>query len=219
MQFARRYQQSGVAPDFEVAGLIRQDGTKTGVDTPISEPAQTQPSVTPDVSTESLEPSDTPSPQRITEIPELSPLNPKETWNRLSTAFGVLLSEMATYGAELPEGHLDAIFDRAANREITTWTDPENPHSIVINFCEMMYSCSDESQLPLTGTDTLTIEVSGCRLLQIGREIASENESYPAGYPCRYHEKMAKKIAEITGLNISVNASSTGCMVQIELGS
>jgi len=219
MQFARRYQQSGVAPDFEVAGLIRQDGTKTGVETPISGSTEEQPSESPDISSEFPGTSKLPSSQRISEIPELSLLNPKETWDRLSTAFGVLLSEVATYGAALPEGHLDAMFDRAADREIATWTDPENPTSLVINFCEMMYSCSDESQLPLTGTDALTIEVSGCKLLQIGRETASEYESYPAGYPCHYHEKIAQKIAEITGLNISVNTSSTGCMVQIELGS
>ncbi|TFG12710.1 hypothetical protein EU537_08425 [Candidatus Thorarchaeota archaeon] len=218
MQFARRYQQSGVAPDFEVAGLIRQDGTKTGVEAPVSESTHERQSETPDVSTETPEPSELPSSQRITEIPTLSPLNPKETWNRLSTAFGILLAEIATYGATLPEGHLDAMFERAANREIATWTDAENPASVVTSFCEMMYSCSEESQFPLTGADTLTIEVSGCKLLQTGREIGSNYESYPVGYPCQYHEKIAEKIAEITGLNISVNTSSTGCVVQIELG-
>ncbi len=218
MQFARRYQQSGVAPDFEVAGLIRQDGTKTGVEAPISESTDEQPSGAPDISSEPLGTSELPGSQRMSDIPELSRLNPKETWDRLSTAFGVLLSEVATYGASLPEGHLDAMFDRAADREIAAWTDPENPASLVTGFCEMMYSCSDESQLPLTGTDNLTIEVSGCKLLRIGREIASKNESYPVGYPCQYHEKIAKKIAEITELNVSVNTSSTGCMIKIELG-
>ena len=71
--------------------------------------------------------------------------------------------------------------------------------------------------MPKTGTGTATIETGTCEILRICRELDSDVNKIPSGYPCTFHEMIAKKLTELTGVKVIVNTSSTGCIVSMNL--
>ncbi|MHA1577212.1 MAG: hypothetical protein ACTSU3_07610 [Candidatus Thorarchaeota archaeon] len=206
LQFARKYQDAGVCPNFEIPELVRGEAL-------------------PDVSDETQATGDQPGAAEavqdegfafapVGQLPAVS-LSIKGLWEKSIDGHGVLLCQMAAYGAGLPEGHLASMFEQTANQMIRRWIDTNDPLNLVIRFGEFMFSCSNESQVPRTGTDNVNIEVSPCKILQVAREMDPTGSILPPGYPCAFHEMIAKKVSEISDLRIIVNTSSTGCSVDM----
>ncbi len=210
MQFARRYQTSGVCPNFEVPDLVYDDGTPavsasvaTGEDSGVALPAGESSEDFPDM--------------RLGEVPPLLRVVGEDAWKASAEAHAIMIAEASAYGASLPSGHLEAIFGRIADEFIRRWSDPTDPYAAVRGFGSLIQSCAAESQLPKTGTDRATVETQNCDVLRICREIDPKLSRVPAAYPCALHEIIAKKLSELTGLKISVNTSSTGCIVSFEI--
>ncbi|MHA1927803.1 MAG: hypothetical protein ACTSV2_04385, partial [Candidatus Thorarchaeota archaeon] len=199
-------------PNFEVPDLVYDDGTSA------SSKAKPETSGPGDVaaaaSTETEEFSFAP----VGKLPTIS-VSIKGIWEKAMEAHGTLLCEMAIYGASLPEGHLEAMFEKSANAMLRRWIHPGDPLNLITKFGEFMFSCSNESQVPRTGTDNTTLEVSPCKILQVARRVDPDGSLLPPGYPCAYHELIAKKVSEISDLNIIVNTSSTGCTVDMRFKS
>jgi hypothetical protein len=216
MQFARRYQGSGVAPNFEIPDLVGDDGTpivssQQGVD------AVESTSDVPPVAAEGEIESSEDEVVLLGALPDIKRLSDNDLWEKRAQAHGIMIGEMASYGAELPEGHLTAMFDRVANQLISKWKESSDPAAPAIEFGNLIQSCSKESQLPKTGTNKITIETGTCEILKMAREMDPDASRLPKGYPCAFHELIAEKVAARTGLKISVNTSSTGCIVTLTL--
>ena len=216
MQFARRYQGSGVAPNFEIPNLVRDDGTPVGSSQP-SAGAEESTSDVPAVGTDGEVESSEDEVVLLGALPDIKRLSGNDLWEKRAQAHGIMIGEMASYGAQLPEGHLTAMFDRVANQLLKKWAESSDPAAPAIQFGNLIQSCSKESQLPKTGTNKITIETGTCELLRVAREIDPDGSRLPKGYPCAFHELLAEKIAARTGLKISVNTSSTGCIVTMML--
>ncbi|NHJ15204.1 MAG: hypothetical protein EAX95_16095 [Candidatus Thorarchaeota archaeon] len=211
MQFSRQYQQSGVSPNFEVPDLHYDDGS-----TPTEFPSDSAGSLSSTVSaTEPIEESISVSP--VGALPQLSPSVGLDLWSNTIQSYSVLLSQMAIYVAELPQGHLALIFDRVAEGLVRLWSKTGEGVDMLTSFANEILSCSKEGQLPASGVHKLTIETGTCRLLELAREVDPDGSKLPIGFPCAFHERLAKKVAKITGAHIDVNTSSTGCRVEFSL--
>lgn len=208
MQFSRRYQTSGVCPNYEVPDLVYDDGTtvasasssaadESGIGGPSSEESEALPEL------------------RVGEIPDIPRTISDDAWAASTEAHAALIGEMAAYGASLPEGHLDAMFSRVADAMIRYWaaSDPSDPGTAIKKFGALIQSCAVESQLPKTGTQRATVETQNCDVLRICRAMDPNVDRIPPAYPCAFHEAIAKRLSEISGMKISVNTSSTGCIV------
>ena len=210
MQFARKYQTSGICPNYEVPDLAYDDGTTLG---------EIAAEKRGDVTVEDTAPKAELPDMRIGEIPPLQRTSGEAAWEANIEAHATLICETSAYAAELPTGNLDIMFNRMADALIYRWamSNPEESPTALIKFASLIQACSDESQLPKTGSGTATIETGACKILGICRELDPEASKIPAGYPCAFHELLAKKLSELTGAKISVNTSSTGCTVGISL--
>lgn len=212
MQFARKYQQSGVCPNFEVPGLTRDDDSEEAVATGADIGAD---SVDSTITTqEPSSPALTPRP--IGKLPDISPVAPNLARDSNIEAHAAVIGEMAAYGSELPEGHLALMFDRAAEALARGWATSDDPANPLIRFCETILSCSKEGQVPKTGRK-LTVETGSCELLKRVREFEESGTAVPPNYPCAFHEVLAEKISLLTGVKIGINVSSTGCVVSVYL--
>ncbi|MHA2424966.1 MAG: hypothetical protein ACXAEF_09280 [Candidatus Thorarchaeota archaeon] len=204
MQFSRKYQTAGVAPNYEVPDLFRDDGEEyvpasgstDSSDTAVLEETQAELPHMP-----------------IGHLPEITPQVGKSAWRYAAESLGTVVCELAAYAATLPKGHLDVMFERVADDLVRMWIDEGDPMMLPIKFGEMIFSSSSGSQLPKTGTLTVSIETQGCELLKASRIVDPEGTKLPRGYPCTFHEIIAKKVAQVTDLKIGVNTSSTGCIV------
>ena len=210
MQFARKYQTAGVCPNYEVPDLAYDDGTTLG-EIAAAEKGE--------VTVADTAPSTELPDMRIGEIPPLHRTTGEAAWAVNIEAHATMICELAAYAAELPKGHLDNMFNRVADSLIYQWalSNPNEPPTALIKFASLIQSCSDESQLPKTGSGTATIETGSCKILSICRALDPDASKIPSGYPCALHEMMAKKLSELTGAKVSVNTSSTGCVVGISL--
>ncbi|MHA2320384.1 MAG: hypothetical protein ACXACG_01905, partial [Candidatus Thorarchaeota archaeon] len=210
MQFARKYQTAGISPNYEIPDLAYDDGTTLG------EIAATARG---DVPVEDTAPSPELPDMRIGEIPPLPRTTGDAAWVTNIETHATMLCEAATYAAEMPKGHLDNMFNRVADALIHRWamSNTEEPSTALTKFAALIQSCSDESQLPKTGSSTATIETGACKILSICRDLDPDASRIPSGYPCAFHELVAKKLSELSGVKISVNTSSTGCIVGITL--
>jgi hypothetical protein len=212
MQFSRKYQTAGVAPNFEVPDLHYDDGTSpVSTSAAGAEDASDVPLPTSDVEVEEI--SLTP----VGTLPELTPSKGLDLWESTIDAFGVMIAEMAVYGSDLSGGHLKLMFDRVADELIRLWSATGEGIDVLSHFGNHILSCSKEGQLPASGKHKLTIETGTCRLLSMSRDLDPNGDRIPPGFPCTFHEQLAKKVAEVTGANVEVNTSSTGCRVQITL--
>ena len=210
MQFARKYQTAGICPNYEIPDLAYDDGTTLGE---IAATARGDVGVDANVP-----PAELPD-MRIGEIPPLHRITGDAAWAVNIEAHATTICETAAYAAELPNGHLDNMFNRLADALIHRWamSNPEEPPTALIKFAALIQACSDESQLPKTGSGTATIETGACKILGVCRDLDPDASRIPAGYPCAFHEMIAKKLSELTGAKISVNTSSTGCIVGFSL--
>ncbi len=208
MQFARRYQQSGVAPNFEIPDLVRDDEGPAEASASSAHPDTGSVGMA-----ESVEPETALDLPKLGAVPTLEKIADRNLWKSSTDGRAVALVEMAVYGSNLPEGHLEEMFEQAAQTLIGLWSAGGSSEDLIRGFAELIQSCSYESQIPRTGTDRETIETGSCYLLELTRRIDPEGTLLPAGYPCAYHEILAKKVSELTGVDIMVNTSSTGCVV------
>lgn len=210
MQFARKYQAAGVCPNYEIPDLAYDDGTTLG-EIAASEKGE--------VEVEDAAPASELPDMRIGEIPPLHRTTGEAAWAVNIEAHATMICEIAAYAAELPKGNLDNMFNRVADALIYRWamSDPSEPPTALIRFASLIQSCSDESQLPKTGSGKATIETGSCKILSICRDLDPDASKIPAGYPCAFHEMIAKKLSQLTGATVSVNTSSTGCVVGISL--
>lgn len=211
MQFARKYQSSGICPDYSIPDLVYDDGTPAAVH-PTDQDEESAVALPKAESTTDALPD-----MRLGEIPALPRTIGSDAWMASVEAHAIMIAEMAAYGSALPAGHLQAMFERVADEIIRRWADPSDPAAVVRKFAALIQSCATESQLPKTGTDKATVETQNCDVLKTCREIDPKLERVPAAYPCALHETLANKLSELTGLKISVNTSSTGCIVSFEL--
>ncbi|MHA3962813.1 MAG: hypothetical protein AM325_004660 [Candidatus Thorarchaeota archaeon SMTZ1-45] len=212
MQFARKYQTAGVCPNYEIPDLAYDDGTTIGE---IAAEARGEVIVT----AEDTAPSGDLPDMRIGEIPVIPRTTGEAAWASIIESHATMICEAAIYASELPKGHLEIMFNRIADALIQQWvsSSPDEPSTAVMKFGALIQACSDESQLPKTGAGTSTIETGVCRILSICRNLDPSASRISGGYPCTFHEIIAKKLSELTGANISVNTSSTGCIVSISL--
>ena len=207
MQFARRYQTSGVCPNFEVPDLAYDDGTPVSTDS-IENGAEIP------AKSEAEEPL---ADMELGMVPPIPRTIQKDAWLSSIEAHAVMIAEISAYGAALSSEHLEAMFDRVADELVRKWSHSSDPAAAVQKFGAMIQSCAAESQLPKTGNERATVETVNCDLLRICREVDPKLKRVPAAYPCALHERIAAKLSEATGLKISVNTSSTGCVVSFEL--
>jgi hypothetical protein len=212
MQYARKYQQSGVCPNYEIADLAYEDGTTVAEQAVVAEGGvvRTQEEVSklsslPDMG--------------VGEVPQIPRTIGEDAWRSIVQAHAALICEISSYAATLPTGHLELMFNRAADQLIHFWasSSPGNPSIVLKKFGALIQSCSLESQLPKTGAGTATIESGNCEILRHCRTLDPSAAKIPAGYPCAFHEMVAKKISELTGVKVSVNTSSTGCIVGMSI--
>jgi hypothetical protein len=210
MQFARKYQTAGICPNYEIPDLAYDDGTTLG------EIAATTRG---EVTVEDTAPSSELPNMRIGEIPPIPRISGADSWASIIESHASMICEVAAYMSELPKGHMEIMFNRIADALILQWaiSNPEEPSTAVMKFGSLIQACSDESQLLKTGSGTATIETGSCKILGICRQLDPDASRVPAGYPCAFHELIAKKLSELSGVKISVNTSSTGCIVGISL--
>ncbi|TFG27476.1 hypothetical protein EU527_18500 [Candidatus Thorarchaeota archaeon] len=212
MQFARQYQSAGICPNYEIPELSYDDGTTIGeiaaaaAGSPVGVQAE-------------KEMTDELHDIRVGEIPEIPRTINEAARKSVVESQASLICEISTYAKSLPTGHLDLMFSRAADQLIQYWakSNPDDPSIALKKFGALIQSCSDESQMPKTGTGTVTIETGACDILRVCRALDPDMNKVPAGYPCAFHEMIAKRLSELTGIKISVNTSSTGCIVNMSL--
>jgi len=212
MQYARKYQTAGVCPNYEMPDLAYDDGTTVG------EAAATARGEVIVSAEETALPDELPD-MRLGEIPPIPRTTGDEAWASIIEAHATMICEVAAYVSELPKGHMDVMFNRLADALIRQWamSNPEEPPTAVVKFGSLIQACSNESQLLKTGSGTATIETGVCKLLSICKKLDPDASRIPSGYPCKFHELVAKKLSELSGVKISVNTSSTGCIVGISL--
>lgn len=212
LQFARKYQAAGVCPNFEIPDLTYDDGTTVG------EAAATARGEVIASAEDTAPAADLPD-MRIGEIPPIPRTTGEDAWASIIEAHATMICEVATYASELPKGHMEKMFNRLADALIRQWamSNPEEPPTAVMKFGALIQACSDESQLPKTVSNKATIETGACKILNICRNLDPDASRIPAGYPCAFHELIAKKLSELSGAKISINTSSTGCTVGIVL--
>jgi hypothetical protein len=212
MQYARKYQQSGVCPNYEIADLTYEDGTTVAEQAVASQGGVI--SSKDEVSVLSSLPD-----LRVGETPPIPRTIGDDAWLSIVQAHAALICEISAYARNLPTGHLDLMFRRAADQIIHFWavSSRDDPSAVLKKFGALIQSCSQESQLPKTGTGTATIETGSCEVLRICKTLDPDVSKMPAGYPCVFHEIIAEKISELTGAKVSVNTSSTGCIVSMSI--
>ncbi len=212
MQFGRKYQTAGICPNYEINDLAYEDGTTIGEQLAASSGSPTVTDVGESVTTELPD-------IRVGEIPSIPKISEESAWASTIEAQASLICEISAYAANLPEGHLDLMFTKATDQLIHYWvtSNPDDSNTALRKFGAMIQSCSKESQMPKTGTGTVTIETGTCEILRICRQLDPDVNKIPAGYPCAFHEKIAAKLSELTGARVSVNTSSIGCIVGMSL--
>jgi len=212
IQYARKYQTAGVCPNYENPELAYDDGVTLGEKAAAASgspsAAQAQESVTaelPDL--------------RVGEVPDIPRTAGGAAWQSNIEAHAALICEISAYATTMQAGHLDLMFNKAADQLIHFWatSNPDDPATVLKKFGALIQSCSNESQIPKTGTGTATIETGACEILRICRQLDPDVNKIPAGYPCAFHEMIAKKLSELTGVKVIVNTSSTGCIVSMNL--
>ncbi len=214
MQFARRYQQSGICPNFEVPGLVREDGTTTG-----SGAAETSSEQAIDIPAGNA----TSSSQRdlvarpLGAVPKVYATDNVRKQESLIEVLAAAIQEITAYGSNLPKGHLEAMISRIAEATVRRWSAYEDPKMPIQLFVDMIMSCTNEGQIPTTADNTLVIESGKCQLLIDGKWYVDAGTKAPPKFPCAFHEAIAEKVSEVTSLKIRINTSSTGCIITISV--
>ncbi|NWF96279.1 MAG: hypothetical protein HXY34_09055 [Candidatus Thorarchaeota archaeon] len=214
MQFARQYQQSGLCPNYEIPDLLREGEEQQTAPTSSADRAHTS---TAPLSAQTEDHGAIPALARLGAVPQMPQLSLKDLWLSSAEARGALSHQMACYGATLPEGHLQLMFDRLADDLISMWAQNASSEEVLYRFGAHIQSCSKDSQVLKTGSERLTIETGACELLASSRRLDPAGSKTPKGYPCAFHEMLAAKLSSMIGLKVSINTSSTGCIVTVSL--
>jgi hypothetical protein len=212
IQFARQYQQAGICPDYEIPDLSYDDGTTVG------ELASTSSGGPSNKAKQEIIVAELPD-IRVGEIPEIPRTVDEAARKTVVESHAALICEISAYALTLPTGHLELMFSKAADQLIHYWvkSDSSDPSVALKKFGALIQSCSSESQMPKTGTGTATIETGSCDLLRVCRTLDPDASKIPSGYPCAFHEMIASRLSELTGAKVTVNTSSTGCIVGMTL--
>ncbi len=212
MQFARRYQESGICPDYEPKGLVRDDGEAY-----VAVEADSAGDGMAPVRTQGPAASEPARDTRVGQLPHVSPPDRLEAWRASVESQAVMIARLSAYGAALGTEHLSSMFQQVAEELVYRWGLSEDNAEPLVRFCNMILSCSTEGQVPKTGRDRMSIETGQCELLKMFYEMDPSASRFPPGFPCAFHEAVARLVAARTGVNIGVNTSSTGCIVNMGL--
>ncbi len=217
MQYARKYQESGVCPNFEVPDLFREGEEPPAHTHVVDTVAETQPTQTVPTATQPEPAQVVPGMAALGQLPELKLLSPKDTWRSEIEAHSVLLTTAAMHCCALQSGQLDALFGRTADELVNLWSESGNSANLVVHFASMIQACSKESQLPKTGSGRITVETGTCEILRMANRLDKSGTKLPKGYPCKFHEMIAGKVGDRVGVDVAINTSSVGCIVTIAL--
>ncbi|MGV9168578.1 MAG: hypothetical protein ACOC38_01415 [Promethearchaeia archaeon] len=196
MQFARRYQQSGLSPDYEVPDLVYEDGSHTGASQRQEEEVVEEP-VLEGVSIESL--------------PIITEKKAEKEFKAMMESHAFMLSEMAAYGNSLPEGHLNLMFRQASLGIVRAWNNKGNPTSAITRLAHLFLACSDQSEVQESDEDDLKIGVENCSLLEKSNKYQAIEGDFPARYPCIFHKLLAQHVADVTACKIEIELHNGGC--------
>ncbi|MHA1960106.1 MAG: hypothetical protein ACW99U_07745 [Candidatus Thorarchaeota archaeon] len=213
MQFARRYEQSGVAPDFDLPDLVREGAHDVPAE--MADDASADSALVEDGSASPA--ADLLVHNPIGKLPEITKVEASVAWENDVEANAAVIQEMAAYGSALPEGHLNAMFDRAAETLVRLWSASEDASNPVLKFGQLILSSSNEGQVLSSSRVKLTFETGTCKLLSCARQFEELGTHSPTNFPCAFHEMVASKVSFISGANINLNISSTGCIVTMTL--
>ncbi|RDE12008.1 MAG: hypothetical protein C4K49_10975 [Candidatus Thorarchaeota archaeon] len=217
MQYARKYQQSGVCPNFELPDLVRE-GEEPPVHThTVGTVVETQPAQTISTVTEPESAQAVPGMAALEQLPELKLLSPKDSWRSEIEAHSVLLTAAAMHCGGLQPGQHDALFAKTADELVSLWSESGNSADLVVHFASMIQACSKESQLPKTGSGRITVETGSCEILRMANRLDKSGTRLPKGYPCKFHEMIAGRVGDRAGVDVAINTSSVGCIVTIAL--
>jgi hypothetical protein len=133
MQFSRRYQQSGVCPNYADPRLVYGDEVET------SPTAYAEPETT------AAEPKIEVTP--VEELPKIPAFKISKAWTATIEAHSVMIARMAAYGASLPEGHLESMFEQAASDLVNLWFAQGEASELISRFAAMIQSCSKETTM------------------------------------------------------------------------
>jgi hypothetical protein len=214
MQYARRYEQSGICPNFEEKDLVRE-----GEESPVSSHAA-------DVGThpknlqarpEAVQVDYALTLPRLEQLPTVKTLSPAEAWQTDLEAHSMLIAQVAAYCSSLGTDHPKEVFGQAARDLIQSWAASGKSGDVVAHFVSFIEACSQESQLALTGSSKITVETGACQMLKTANELRNRGVNLPSGYPCAFHEMLASKVADTSGAIVLINTSSNGCTVIVSL--
>jgi len=203
MQFSRRYQQSGVCPNYADPKLVYGDDVETSP-TVYAEPETTVAESKVEVTI-------------VEELPKISAFKIGKAWTAIVEAHSVMIARMAAYGASLPEGHLESMFEQAASDFVDLWFAQGEASELISRFAAMVQSCSRESTVSESTKSKIIIETVNCTLLESAGNLKKTGITFPSGFPCKFHEEVAKQISARTKTRISINTTSSGCTVTIVL--
>jgi hypothetical protein len=201
MQFSRRYQTSGVCPNYADPNLVYGDEVETSP-TAYAEPETTV--VEPEMEVTPVE-----------ELPKIPAFKIGKAWAATVEVHSVMIARMAAYGAALPEGHLESMFEQTASDLIDLWFAQGDAFSLIYRFAAMIQSCSRESTVSESTKSKIIIETVNCALLESAGNLKKAGIAFPSRFPCKFHEEVAKQISARTKTKISINTTSSGCTVTI----
>jgi len=201
MQFSRRYQQSGVCPNYADPRLVYGDEVETS------------PSAYAEPETAAAKPKIEVTP--VEELPKIPAFKIGKAWDATIEAHSIMIVRMAAYGASLPEGHLGLMFEQAASDIVDLWFAQGEPSGMISRFAKMIQSCSRESAISESTKSKIIIETVNCALLESAGTLKKAGITFPSGFPCKFHEEVAKQVSARTKTRISINTTSSGCTVTI----
>ncbi|MBS3794500.1 MAG: hypothetical protein KGY80_06370 [Candidatus Thorarchaeota archaeon] len=202
MQFARRYQQSGLSPDYEVPELIYENGSQVGVSQAQEEQAVKEPAL---------------ERVNIETLPIVSEKEPENENKTIIESHAFMISEMAAYGNSLPEGHLDLMFKQASLGTVREWKNRGKPTSPITKLAHLFLGCSKDSAVQTSEEDSLEITVENCSLLQESNNYEAVEGVFPARYPCVFHKLIGEHMAEVTKCGINIELRDDGCRLSVSL--
>jgi len=203
MQFTRRYQQSGVCPNYADPRLVYGDEVETS------------PTAYAEAETTAAKPKIEVTP--VEELPKIPAFKIGKAWDATVEAHSVMIARMAAYGASLPEGHLQLMFEQAASDFVNLWFAQGGASGLISRFAKMIQSCSRESAVSESTNSKIIIETGNCALLERAGDLKKAGITFPSGFPCKFHEEVAKQVSARTKTKISINTTSSGCTVTIAL--
>ncbi len=183
MQYARRYEQSGICPNYEEKDLVREgeDASSSSLTTDASpHPERLQ------ARREAVQIDYALSLPRLEQIPTVKTLSPAEAWQTDLEAHSVLIAEVAAYCSSLGPDHPKEVFGQAARALIERWAASGKSADLITQFVSFIQACSRESQLALTGSSKITVETGACEILRIANALRSRGVSLPPVFPAHF---------------------------------